>query len=105
MQEHKRRQLGGHQRSLARVRRGRDGVCVPGGSVLAARLAASSANWPRAAHTATGALGRRAAYPALSQPRLRWARMAEMVAAVASALPPPKGAILAKPWVSASNCR
>jgi hypothetical protein len=39
------------------------------------------------------------------QPRLRWARMAEMVAVMASALPPPNGAILAKPCVSASNCR
>jgi hypothetical protein len=41
----------------------------------------------------------------LHQPRLRWARMAEMVAVVASALPPPNGAKPAKPCVSASNCR
>jgi hypothetical protein len=39
------------------------------------------------------------------QPRLRWARMAEMMAVVASALPPPKWARPAKPCVSASNCR
>jgi hypothetical protein len=39
------------------------------------------------------------------QPRLRWARIAEMVAVLASALPPPNGAKLAKPCVSASNCR
>jgi hypothetical protein len=39
------------------------------------------------------------------QPRLRWARMAEMVAVVASALPPPNGVKPAKPCVSASNCR
>jgi hypothetical protein len=40
---------------------------------------------------------------AADQLRLRWARIAEMVATIASALPPPKGAMLAKPWVSASN--
>ena len=39
------------------------------------------------------------------QPRLRWARMAEMVAVVASALPPPKWAKPAKLCVSALNCR
>ena len=39
------------------------------------------------------------------QPRLRWARMAEIMAVVASALPPPKWAIPAKPCASASNCR
>jgi hypothetical protein len=39
------------------------------------------------------------------QPRLRWARMAEMVAVVASALPPPKRAKPAKSCVSESNCR
>jgi hypothetical protein len=39
------------------------------------------------------------------QRRLRWARMAEMVAVVASELPPPNEAMPAKPCVSASNCR
>jgi hypothetical protein len=47
----------------------------------------ASARLPVATFNSVGVTGRDA-----HQPRLRWARMAEMVAVVASALPPPNGA-------------
>jgi hypothetical protein len=74
------------------------GVAVPREEGVDIRRA--SARRSVATFNSVGVTGREA-----RQPRLRWARMAEMVAVVASALPPPNGAKPAKPCVSASNCR